>query len=329
MLKKNDYYCFIHENLSGSLTMLNGGSLKSLNSRDIQWYFDNMDAEIAYIKAPLDKFQSIQLQISKTVKDIGGSGYIHGAIVDIDFYNHIYVNPFDLTITPYFAWDIIEKYIYPNVPALLKSNCPLLYANYNKLLTSGQTNALIPKDEAAELIVKPELYLSTDIYAASRELKKMQKLNSNILSTWYDNVPGIKMLPSRKVVRSAIGESKMMKCGMTATIIAYVNYDDISVKFEDGTIVEHIRKDRFTNGTIKNPNMPAEKSISSSKIAYAKKDSYVGKTNVMNCGLKATVIEDFGCKDITVQFEDGLIRKHRRRDHFDLGKIAHIPDKGE
>lgn len=329
MLKKNDYYCFIHENLSGSLTMLNGGSLKSLNSKDIQWYYDNMDAEIAYIKAPLDKFQSIQLQISNTVKDIGGSGYIHGAIVDIDFYNHIYVNPFDLTITPYFAWDIIEKYIYPNVPALLKSNCPLLYANYNKLLTGGQTNALIPKDEAAGLIVKPELYLSTDIYAASRELKKMQKLNSNILSTWYDNVPGIKMLPSRKVVHSAIGESKMMKCGMTATIIAYVNYNDISVKFEDGTIVEHIRKDRFTNGTIKNPNMPTEKSISSAQIVYAKKDSYVGKTNVMNCGLKATVIEDFGCKDITVQFEDGLIRKHRRRDHFDLGKIAHVPDKSE
>ena len=34
-------------------------------------------------------------------------------------------------------------------------------------------------------------------------------------------------------------------------------------------------------------------------------------------------------KDITVQFEDGLIRKHRRRDHFDLGKIAHVPDKSE
>jgi hypothetical protein len=49
----------------------------------------------------------------------------------------------------------------------------------------------------------------------------------------------------------------------------------------------------------------------------------------MKCGLKATVIEDFGYKDITIQFEDGLIRKHRRRDHFDLGKIAHITDESE
>ena len=49
----------------------------------------------------------------------------------------------------------------------------------------------------------------------------------------------------------------------------------------------------------------------------------------MNCGLKATVIEDFGCEDLPVQFEDGLIRKHRRRDHFDLVKIAHAPDISE
>ena len=94
------------------------------------------------------------------------------------------------------------------MPALLKSNCPLLYANYNKLLTGGQTNALVPKDEAVELIVEPELCSSTDIYAISRELKKMQKLNSNILSTWHDSVPGIEMSPSRKVDHSAIGESK-------------------------------------------------------------------------------------------------------------------------
>ncbi len=41
---------------------------------------------------------------------------------------------------------------------------------------------------------------------------------------------------------------------------------------------------------------------------------------------KATVIEDFGCNDITIQFEDGLIRKHRRRDKFREGNIAHYRD---
>ena len=47
---------------------------------------------------------------------------------------------------------------------------------------------------------------------------------------------------------------------------------------------------------------------------------------MMNCGMKATVIEDFGCNNITVQFEDGLIRRNKRRDKFREGKIAHRED---
>ena len=38
-------------------------------------------------------------------------------------------------------------------------------------------------------------YLETDIYKASREIKKMQKLSSNVLTTWYDNVPKKNRLP--------------------------------------------------------------------------------------------------------------------------------------
>lgn len=206
MLKKKDYYCFIHQNTSGGLTILNGGGLKSLKSQDIQYYYENMDAEINFIKTPLDKFQSIQQQISRAVKEIGGWGYIHGAIVDIDFYSHVYVNPNDLTIAPYFALDMIAKTIYPSVPALLKSHCPLLYSNYNKALTGDKRNIFAIKESDNELTLQPQLYLSTDIYAASREIKKMQKLNSNILSIWHDNIPGIKVLPSEE--KSVLSETE-------------------------------------------------------------------------------------------------------------------------
>ena len=43
-------------------------------------------------------------------------------------------------------------------------------------------------------------YLETDIYKASREIKKMQKLNSNVLTTWYDIVPERNELPCKKLV---------------------------------------------------------------------------------------------------------------------------------
>lgn len=194
MLKKQNYYCFIHQNASGGLAILNGGSLKLLALKNIQYYYDNMDIQIAYIKKPLDKFYEIQSQIAKAVKEIGGLGYIHGAIVDIDFYNHIYINPHDLTVTPYSALNMVEKYVYASVPALLKMQCPVLFSNYRKALSGGNVNALAIKEDDTEMITRPELYLSTDIYAASRVIKKMQKLDDNILSVWIDNILESKML---------------------------------------------------------------------------------------------------------------------------------------
>ena len=48
--------------------------------------------------------------------------------------------------------------------------------------------------------MQPQEYLETDIYKASREIKKMQKLNSNVLTTWYDIVPERNELPCKKLV---------------------------------------------------------------------------------------------------------------------------------
>ena len=36
-----------------------------------------------------------------------------------------------------------------------------------------------------------------------------------------------------------LGETRMMNCGMKATIIRYENADDINICFEDGKVVEH------------------------------------------------------------------------------------------
>lgn len=196
MLKKSGYYMFVVQNPSGGLLILNGGALKRLEHKDIHYYYDKMDEVIVYIKSPLDKFTECQKKISEAIKAIGGSGTIHGAIVDIDFLNHIYVNPLDFTITPYFATDIINKKIFPDTPTLLQNNCPVLYTNYLKQIEGKSSFALaLLKKEKGRTSV-PQLYLDTDIYHASREIKKMQKLCSNILSTWIE--PPIKKLRGKK-----------------------------------------------------------------------------------------------------------------------------------
>ena len=188
MLKKQGYYCFIHKTKEGKLSMLNGGAFKKLDVKDVQHYFDNMDKMVAFIEEPLKKYTDYQNSISKEIKKIGGCGRIHGCIIDIDYYNHIYVNPTDLTITGYWASDIINKLVYPNVPALLESKCPILYANYLKLIEENNTNYLLVKQIKNEVSLLPQEYLETDIYKASREIKKMQKLSSKILTLWYENM---------------------------------------------------------------------------------------------------------------------------------------------
>lgn len=186
MLKKNRYYCFIHKSQSYTLSIMNGGNKKGLKNSDINYYYENMDAVIASLKNPLDIYSNAQRQISSMIKKIGGDGTIHGAIIDIDFLNHIYLNPFDFSITPYYATDIIHKIVYPDLGNLLESNCPKYYEKYELLLKSGDSN-LIMKSNSSSLKT-PEVYLDTDIYSASREIKKMQKLDSNILTIWPENI---------------------------------------------------------------------------------------------------------------------------------------------
>lgn len=82
---------------------------------------------------------------------------------------------------------IIYKVVYPSVPALLEANCPSMFEQYTKLIGTNPSNPIAPKHDT-HLSIPIQEYLETDIYKASREIKKMQKLHSNILTSWYENI---------------------------------------------------------------------------------------------------------------------------------------------
>ncbi len=52
-----------------------------------------------------------------------------------------------------------------------------------------------------------------------------------------------------------IGISKQMNCGMNATIIDYINKGNITVKFDDGTVISNRSYGNFKDGKINNPNI--------------------------------------------------------------------------
>lgn len=189
MLKKLNTYVFLLANTTGNLMILNGGAIKKAENSSIEYYFNNMDNYSKSIKMHLCEYEKWQKEISKLVKLIGGSGHIHGCIIDIDFYSHLFLNPIDKTITSYFANSITEKYVYNNFTSLLKDKCPQIYLNYKKYRISYK-DEFIKFNELSLKTTRNVIYVEdTSIYKISRIIKNLQFTSKhNVIRVWNDNI---------------------------------------------------------------------------------------------------------------------------------------------
>ena len=80
-------------------------------------------------------------------------------------------------------------------------------------------------------------------------------------------------------------------------------------------VVKHRAFAQFKNKQIANPNILI---IRPNPL----KDKRKGMSLMMNCDMKATIIAYRNSQDIDIQFEDGIIVKHKAFDSFQKGKIA-------
>ncbi|MCR4661219.1 MAG: hypothetical protein K5765_04355 [Clostridia bacterium] len=193
MLKREGIYMFLMKSPKGTLFVLNGGAIKKANGHSVEYFYENLVTYSKSIKMFLSQFDEFQKNVSKEIKSIGGDGTIHGSIVDIDFCNHLYLNPLDRTITPYFAYSMVEKYVYKNIPSLLKYQCPQIYKRYKeKLLEENQNNnALIIVNENLPITNSKKFVESTEMYRVSRILKGLQFTTKyNIIRLWNDTIIG-------------------------------------------------------------------------------------------------------------------------------------------
>ncbi|MEE0930558.1 MAG: hypothetical protein UIM53_06115 [Acutalibacteraceae bacterium] len=116
----------------------------------------------------------------------------------------------------------------------------------------------------------------------------------------------------RKKITDYLGQEQMQECGQKCKVIEAVSGADITVQFEDGTVVRHKKSVEFTHGKIRNPN------IKIPRIADP-----IGLKVKQNCGLMAEIIECKTRNDLTVKFEDGAIREHIQLSSFRMGQVAH------
>lgn len=191
MVKKDEAYCFLSETFrNDKLKLLNGGRMKNIGSHDLHYIYENLGNYSRSVKLAIESYDDFQKQLSREVKRIGGDGKIHGCIVDIDFFDHLYVNPIDSTITAYSASSITHKYVYANLISLLKANNRQLYNRYRRLLQNPTRNKnlmilnknLIESDE--------RIFVSdTEIYKISRVVKSFQYIRKyNIVRLWNDDI---------------------------------------------------------------------------------------------------------------------------------------------
>ena len=191
LIKKNGLYMFISENKKKNLFLLDGGRKIKLPKYNLNYFYENLDKLVNTINLYLSKYYDDQKLISIFVKSFGGSGRIHGTIIDIDFYNHIYFNPLDYKLTPYYATDIIDKHIYHNLISLIADKAPELLERYKAIISKEEYfNGIFPVITDNKIVTKNStFYEDTDIYKISNLILKFQHAyNFKVLRYWNDEL---------------------------------------------------------------------------------------------------------------------------------------------
>ena len=111
-----------------------------------------------------------------------------------------------------------------------------------------------------------------------------------------------------------LGETNKATNGQMMTIVGYNSCIDMTVKFEDGTVVEHIRYTNFLEGTVSNPNYTYLEALA---------DQKVNKTVTTTIGLLATLVEIRSNSDGLIQYETGYSMPLKNYSNFERGRISH------
>lgn len=191
-LKREQMYMFVLKS-NTSLCILAGGQRKRLGRNDIQYYYDHLAEYCEYVRNLIEPYKSFMLSISNEVKRIGGPGTIHGCIVDISYFSHIYVNPFDGKITPYWAWDISSRVPYSTVQKLLEDKEPHLMKKYLKEVDKKTllllSNNMVEDGTQMGLTTVPEWVFGTEMYKPSRIMRAVQYVwEKDVIRIWNDDV---------------------------------------------------------------------------------------------------------------------------------------------
>lgn len=121
MIKKNGFYMFVLVGAKESWLCVGAGIRTIQGVNRIEYFYNAFDTIVQrYISLYATTYKGLQV-ISEKLKKYGFDGRVHGFIIDIDYFNHIMINPFDGKITFYYSpvYGFVREY--PSFVSLLNS----------------------------------------------------------------------------------------------------------------------------------------------------------------------------------------------------------------
>lgn len=186
VIKRCGYYGFFLISTKYSYICAGGRIKKIRKYTDIkQLDADFLDMVQQYIKV-LTPYRNVQEQISNMVKSFGGEGTIHGCIIDIDFFDHILLNPSDGSITYYYSPMFGTVKTYSNLLSLLINHNNSLAAKYQEQLKLEDTGLFLQCkiDIVSEML---KIDIKNSVYSISNRINQLQRLfDKKILRDWND-----------------------------------------------------------------------------------------------------------------------------------------------
>lgn len=186
---KHDKAYMLFAVINGVRYFLSGAQIYRIENHTLEYFYDKISNYTNSIKMFISKYREKQQEISDLIKSFGGSGTIHGCIIDIDFFCHIYLNILDGKMTPYYAEDIVDKYVYDSIDNLLKQKVPELYETYKRIEFQNADKYKLFELKKMKVAKKPRHYEDTEMYMSSAIMKKLQfQSDYNIVRVWDDDI---------------------------------------------------------------------------------------------------------------------------------------------
>ena len=196
MEKINDFYGFFLINQNTGTSICFGGVPKKVNKiKDINYFYKNFKTVVSNYITLLLPLRKMQEQISQELKQLGLSGEIHGLIVDVDFYHHIFINPEDGKVAFYYSpfMGTIQQFgtfreLLSHIEIdKLKGDMSSKMQIYDNLMNKNFLLSQLSENGSNHTGEMVRIDIKDSEYTISREINQMQRLfSSNILRVWDD-----------------------------------------------------------------------------------------------------------------------------------------------